>query len=150
MSRDEHYSVTQPRLRSSRATSRVSCSMDQCWKTTILKQKLDMFQTKCLRIFWSNTISNVDLLCWGCMPPMRKTIRGHRLTCVPHESISRTATLRMAQAKKKTGTTEGPGARQSRKSWMSVACRQLQQQWTERCHSLHITLCKSNRQTPVH
>ena len=86
----------------------------ECWKTTtIIEQKLEVFQTKCLRrilrIFWPNVISNQELFNRTGMTTITENIKIRRLTWLGHvcrmpaNSIPRTALMWTPQGQRKRG-----------------------------------------------
>ena len=86
----------------------------ECWKTTsMIEQKLEVFQNKCLRrivrVFWPNVISNDDLLKKTGMCKVSDTIRDRRWRWLGHvyrmsaDAIPRTALRWTPQGKRNRG-----------------------------------------------
>ena len=86
----------------------------ECWKmTTTISQKLEVFQTKCLRrirkIFWPNTINNEELLVSCGAKPITTMVKRRRLTWFGHtcrmtpEALPRTALSWTPQGKRRRG-----------------------------------------------
>ena len=86
----------------------------ECWKTTVvIEQKLEVFQTKCLRrilgIFWPNTIRNENLLERTNMTTISETIKARRwrwfghVCRMPANAIPKTALTWTPQGQRNRG-----------------------------------------------
>ena len=86
----------------------------ECWKTTVvIEQKLEVFQTKCLRrilgIFWPNTIRNENLLERTNMTTISETIKARRwrwfgrVCRMPTNAIPKTALTWTPQGQRNRG-----------------------------------------------